>query len=88
MEYWRFETGNLKLETDNAKHTAAHRDGSPYPLCTGHLSGPQEVGRTVSVSREAPKITNKAITQSGNKAISQGANYGRDGTVSFTSGDV
>jgi hypothetical protein len=36
--------------------SAAHRDGSPYPLRSGHLSDPKAVGRTVSVSRKENAI--------------------------------
>jgi hypothetical protein len=43
--------GVIFLHPKYTKHTAAHRDGSPYPLRTGHLPDPKEVGRTVSVSR-------------------------------------
>ena len=28
------------------ENTAAHRDGSPYPLGAGHKSDPKKVGRT------------------------------------------
>jgi len=37
-------------------HTAAHRDGSPYPLRMGHKVAPKEVGRTVSVSRRGKQF--------------------------------
>ena len=37
-------------------NTAAHRDGSPYPLRMGHKVAPKEVGRTVSVSRRGKQL--------------------------------
>jgi hypothetical protein len=34
------------------KHTAAHRDGSPYRLRIRHMARAKRVGRAVSVSRK------------------------------------
>jgi len=42
----------LASESHERHKSAAHRDGSPYPLRTGQLSEPKEVGRTVPVSRK------------------------------------
>jgi len=45
--------GNFfSIECHEQHESTAHRDGSPYPLRTSHLSDPKEVGRTVPVSRK------------------------------------
>jgi hypothetical protein len=56
MKYWKGGTadrrpGGRSDRPPQAGESAAHRDGSPYPLRMGRLSDPKEVGRTVPVSR-------------------------------------
>ena len=61
MKYWKGGTadrrpGGRSDRPPQAGESAAHRDGSPYPLRMGRLSDPKEVGRTVPVSRRGKRI--------------------------------
>jgi hypothetical protein len=42
--------------TPKKNSSAAHRDGSPYPIRTGHIPDPKAVGRTVPVSRSVFRV--------------------------------